>query len=167
MDFEYMIKWIICIWIAYPFSCIRLYFSPTSPGNFGWETGAVVCAVATVAIIIVYVVLKIKEIQRKKFDIEIYESEGSVPYEQFLYWYVEKQSACELEYKEFFIHLSINKDNYSYQVFINGELIKEESFKTQKELLETKIMAGQTIKEIWQYVCFRTVDGIIYNENKQ
>ena len=166
MDFEDMIKWIICIWVAYPFASIGSYFRPAFP-SFEWGLCAVVCAVATVAVIIVYVVLKIKEIQRKKFDIEIYESEGSVPYEQFLYWYVEKQSACELEYKEFFIHLSINKDNYSYQVFRNGELIKEESFKTQKELLETKIMAGQTIKEIWQYVCFRTVDGIIYSENKQ
>ena len=164
MKTENLIKWIILIWCAYPLASIRSYFSLVAPGQFGWDICAVICAVATVVVIIVYLVFKIKEKQQKKFEVEVYEREGSEPYEQFLYRYVEKQNECELEYKEILIYLNIEKDAYSYQVFNNGELIKEKSFETQTELLNEKIIAGQTLEEAWQSICFRTVDGIIYNK---
>jgi hypothetical protein len=149
------------VWFLYPITVIFGYFvHADGRPRFSWNETAIVGLILTMIISIIFVVFVICKLKRRKFDLEIYELEKT-SYEKFLDEYLKKQNSCELEYFNFLICLDIHTQYYC-SIYNEDVLISEKSFSSQEELLNTKILSGQTICDLWQYIYFRKTNGILY-----
>lgn len=55
----------------------------------------------------------------------------------------------EFGFRDFQIHVYVNENSYKYHIIHEGKVIRDYSFSTPEELLNSKIIANQTLEELW------------------
>lgn len=56
-------------WIAYPIISIGTYFSGNGRQLFSWGISAIICTVATVSLVIIHLVMRHKENNKRTYEI--------------------------------------------------------------------------------------------------
>lgn len=149
---------IVLIWVMYPITVLLSYpIHADGHPRFSWLETAIAGLILTATVITYFVIFAICKLKRRNFDVKIYEIKN-ISYEKFLDEYINQRNNYELEYDKFLIYLDNKNGVCSYQIYNDNTLVEEKTFSDQSELLNSKILAGQTLKDLWQYIYSRKIN---------
>lgn len=152
---EDLIKWILLVWAAYPFASFFSYFAANGLQLFEWGICAIICAAFTLALIIAYLIIKVKE---------KYQKDESLTYDKF------KSSIHQiihftLQYRNYRIEMNKANDEFVCQIYQNNQDYIEKIFRDYKTLFSFPFFENKSIEEFWDYSIV-TVEFIEDNQNQ-
>lgn len=144
---EDLIKSIITIWALYPVITVVAFFrgikdfseikSPVS-----WIISAITCVIVTLIFVFVHLKLRKSRLLIKE----------PIKYEEFVELMKSNHQKIKLKYRNFFIEFEVSDNLYIYQIYKEKQILKQGKCFSLNEMCELKILANQTIKELWNEI---------------
>ena len=134
------IKCIVMIWIAYPIASILWYFEG-SRQEFGWIPGAIAGVALTIGVIIYFAIEEIKKRKTKVIK--------DLTYDDFINKLKEEPTSFEFIYRHCKLTIYKLEKVFVCEISSEEEVISKHDFLTIEELLFYKMIANQTLQELW------------------
>ena len=136
-DFRDLIKYVVAVWVAYPFASVLSYFSPASQKT-SWIESLYVSCFLTVLLIVIYC-FKRHKISKITTKIDFYDL-------------VERLNVGEIEleikYQQYTICILKKDNSYTCEILVKDKLKKISNFHSKESLLISEILWNKSLHEI-------------------